>query len=71
MDFGSDFGFAYIADVLAYYTFGKNEDWLSILKSIKSNNDISDLSKRAFNLITKLNQYSKVLEKQEDKEMDI
>ena len=36
-----------------------------------SNHDISDLSKRAFNLLTKLNQYSKVLEKQEDKEMDI
>jgi len=35
------------------------------------NNEISDLSKEAFNLITKLNQYSKVLEKSEDKEMDI
>lgn len=36
-----------------------------------SNKDISDLSKRAFNLLTKLNQYSKTLEKQEDKEMDM
>ncbi|MGM9875706.1 MAG: hypothetical protein ACI310_00555 [Bacilli bacterium] len=35
------------------------------------NYDISDLSKRAFNLLTKLNQYSKVLEKNEDKEMDM
>lgn len=35
------------------------------------NHEISDLSKRAFNLLTKLNQYSKVIEKQEDKEMDI
>ena len=39
------FGFLYIADVLAYYTFSNNEDWLSILKNIKSNNDTSDLSK--------------------------
>lgn len=35
------------------------------------NHEISDLSKRAFNLLTKLNQYSKVIEKQEDKEMDM
>ena len=35
------------------------------------NHDISDLSKRAFNLLTKLNQYSKIIEKQEDKEMDM
>lgn len=35
------------------------------------NNEISNLSKRAFNLLTKLNQYSKVIEQQEDKEMDM
>lgn len=35
------------------------------------NHEISDLSKRAFNLLTKLNQYSKILEKEENKEMDM
>lgn len=34
-------------------------------------NEISNLSKEAFNLLNKLNQYQKVLEKQDDKEMDI
>lgn len=52
-------------------------DWLSndinIMATEKdlSDKNMSDLSKQAFNLLTKLNQYSKVLEKQEDKEMDM
>lgn len=36
-----------------------------------SNKDISDLSKTAFDLLTKLNQYSRVLENQKDNEMDM
>jgi hypothetical protein len=35
------------------------------------NNAISNLSKTAFNLLIKLNQYSKVLEKEDNKEMDV
>lgn len=35
------------------------------------NNEIFNLSKRAFDLIVKINKYSKELEKEEKKEMDI
>lgn len=52
-------------------------DWLSndinIMATEKdlSDKNISDLSKQAFNLINKLNQHLKVLEKEETKEVDL
>ena len=52
-------------------------DWLSndinIMATEKdlSDKNMSDLSKQAFNLINKLNQHLKVLEKEETKEVDL
>ena len=52
-------------------------DWLSndinIMATEKdlSDKNMSDLAKQAFNLINKLNQHLKVLEKEETKEVDL
>ena len=43
---------------------------LAIEKDL-SDKDMADLSKQAFNLINKLNQHLKVLEKEETKEVDL